>query len=64
MAHFQETVFVNHITETTKSAGQSVPGTIIATKRGDGVWWAASIALIVGVVYALFNPHILRSLFA
>ncbi len=64
MADFQNRVLVAHVTETTKSAGRSKPGTVIATKRGDWVWWVASVALIALVVYAVYHPNILRVMFA
>lgn len=51
-----------HIANTTQSAGQ-VSGTIIAKKRGDGIWWAASGLLTVGAVYTMYRPQWLMNVF-
>lgn len=53
---FQETVMVG-IRETTRSAGQAQPGTVVAQKRGDWFWWVASLAVLGGFGSFIFVPE-------
>lgn len=62
MADFENTVLVN-IASTTRSAGRGTPGTIVAKKKGDWIWWAASALLGLLVLYTMYRPQWLTSLF-
>ena len=51
------------IADTTRNTGSSRSGTIVAKKKGDWIWWVLCIALIIGAVYLLLHPALLRAIF-